>query len=68
MGGEISRQINEHVVCNVSVEEVIEGVQRLKLGMSGGEDGLNSYHIIHGPRILYLLLIVCWYMGTMTLC
>ena len=46
MGGEISRQINEHVVCNVSVEEVIEGVQRLKLGMSGGEDGLNSYHII----------------------
>ena len=54
IGAEINRQIKEHVVYNISVEDVIEGVQRLKLGKSDGE-GLNSDHIIHGPIILYVL-------------
>ena len=40
----------------ILVEDVIKGVQRLKLGKSDGEEGLNSDHIIHGPRILYVLL------------
>ena len=31
-------------------------VQQLKLGKSDGEEGLNSEHIKHGPRILYVLL------------
>ena len=33
----------------------------MKLGKSDGEEGLNSDHIIHGPRILYLLLTVVFH-------
>ena len=55
IGAEINMQIKEHVY-NISIEDVIEGVQRLKLGKLDGENGLNSDHIIHGPRILYVLL------------
>ena len=45
----------------ISVNDVIQGVQRLKLGKSDGEKGLNSghiisYHIMYTPRILYVLL------------
>ena len=40
----------------ISVDEFIEDVQRLKLGKSDGEEGLNSNHIIHGPKILFVLL------------
>ena len=46
----IGADIKEHVY-NISVEDIIEGVQRLKLGKSDGEEGLNSDHIIHGLRI-----------------
>ena len=56
IGADINRQIKEHVVYNISVEDVIESGQRLKLGKSDGEEGLNSDHIIHGPRILHVLL------------
>ena len=52
----IGGEIKEHGVYNISVADVIEGVQRLKLGKSKGEEDLNSYHVIHGPRILYVLL------------
>ena len=55
IGAEINKQIREHVVYNISVEDVI-GVQRLKLGKLVGEEGLKYDHIIHGPRILYVLL------------
>ena len=50
---EINKQIKENVACDISVDEVIEGVQRLK---SDGEEGLNSNHTIHGPKILFVLL------------
>ena len=33
-GAKINRQIKEHVVHNISVEDVIEGVQQLKLDKS----------------------------------
>ena len=56
IGAEINRQIKEHVVYDISVEDIIEGVQRLKLGKSDGEEGVNSDHIIHDLRILYVLL------------
>ena len=52
----INKQIKENVAYNISVDEVIEGVQRLKLGKSDGEEGLNSNHIIHGPKILFVML------------
>ena len=55
IGAEINRQIKEYVVYNISVEDVIEGVQQLKLDKSDGEEGLSS-DLIHGPRILYVLL------------
>ena len=53
---EINKQIKENVAYDISVDEVIEGVQRLKRGKSDGEEGLNSNHIIHGPKILFVLL------------
>ena len=53
---EINKQIKENVAYDISVDEVIEGVQRLKLGKSDGEEGRNSNHIIHGPKILFVLL------------
>ena len=56
IGAEINQQLKEHVVYNISVEYVIEGDQRLKLSKSGGEKVINSDHIIHFPRILYVLL------------
>ena len=34
----------------------LAGVQRLKLGKWDGEEGLNCNHIIHGPKILFVLL------------
>ena len=52
----IGGEIKEHGIYNISVEDVIESVQRLKLGKSKGEEDLNSDHVIHGPRILYVLL------------
>ena len=61
IGAKINKQIKEHGVYNISVEDVIEGVQRLKLGKSDGEEGLNSDHIIHGPRILYVLLTLVFH-------
>ena len=46
-----------HLYNSVSYDvEVIEGVQQLKLGKLDGEEGLNSNHIIHGPKILFVLL------------
>ena len=53
---EINKQIKENAAYDISVDEVIEGVQQLKLGKSDGEEGLNSNHIIHGPKILFVLL------------
>ena len=60
---EINKQINENVAYDISVVEVTEGVQQLKLGKSDGEEGLNSNHIIHGPKILFVLLALM-YVGT----
>ena len=34
---EIKKQIKNNVACDVSFDEVIEGVQHLKLGKSNGE-------------------------------
>ena len=59
IGAEINKQIKENVY-NISVEDVIEGVQRLKLVESDGEEGLNSVHIIHGPRRLFVLLTLAF--------
>ena len=75
IGAEINKQIKEHGVYNISVENVIEGVQRLKLGKSDGEEGLNSDHIVHSPKILYVFnsMLVHWHspdsmlVGTMVL-
>ena len=53
---EINKQIKENVAYDISVDEVIEGVQQLKLGKSDGEKGLNSNHIILGPKILFVLI------------
>ena len=53
---EINKQIKENDAYDISVDEVIEGVQQLKLGKSDGEESLNSNHIIHGPKILFVLL------------
>ena len=53
---ENNKKIKENVAYYISVDEVIEGVQRLKLGKLDGEEGLNSNHIIHGPKILFVLL------------
>ena len=53
---EINKQIKENAAYDISVDEVIEGVQQLKLGKSDCEEGLNSNHIIHGPKILFVLL------------
>ena len=62
---EINKQIKANVAYDISVDEVIEGVQRLKLGKSDGEEDLNANHIIHGPKILFvllaLILTVCCY-------
>ena len=40
----------------ISIEDVTKSVNRLKLGKSDGEEGLNSDHIVHGPHLLYVLL------------
>ena len=57
---EINKQIKENVAYDISVDEVIEGVQRLKLGKSDGEERLNSKHMIHGSKILFVLLaLIC---------
>ena len=55
---EINKQIKENVAYYISVEEVIEDVQRLKLGKSDGDHTWpeNFNHIIHGPKILFVLL------------
>ena len=55
---EINKQIKENVAYDMSVDEVIEGVQRLKLGKSDDEEGLNSNHIIHVSKILFVLLAI----------
>ena len=55
---EINTQIKENVAYDISVDEVIEGVQRLKLGKSDGEERLNSIHIIHGPKLFVLLALI----------
>ena len=46
-GVDINKHIKEHGVYNISVESVIEGVQRLKLGKWDGEEDLNYDHIVH---------------------
>ena len=43
-------------ITEISIEVVIEGVQRLKLDTSDGKEDLNNYHIKYGPRIIYVLL------------
>ncbi len=40
----------------MGVNDVIKAIDRLKLGKSGGEKGLNSDHIINGPHLLIFLL------------
>ena len=45
IGAEINRQINNFFLYNITVEEVIEGVQRLELVKSDGEEGLISYTV-----------------------
>ena len=67
IGVEINRQIKEHAYI-ISVEDVIEGVQRLKLGKLDGEDSDHIY-IVREYSVLLTSLIVCSYMGiALTLC
>ena len=56
VNAEIPKQIKNNIAYDISVEEVIGGVQRLKLGMLDGDWGLKSDHIIHGATILFPLL------------
>ncbi len=46
--------MSEH--CNISyrisVADVLNSVQRLKTGQSGGVEGLFSDHIIYGPHLI----------------
>ncbi len=56
---EINNKMSEH--CNISygisVADVFNSLQRLKMGKSGGVEGLFSDHIIiHGPHLLLQLL------------
>ena len=57
---EITKLVKNNVAQDISVgefiDEVIEGVQRLRLGKSDGDDGLNSDEI--GSKILFVLLAV----------
>ena len=57
----IDTEINNRVkdgdtAYNICVDDTVNGVRRLKLGKSDGEEGLSSDHIINGPRLLYVLL------------
>ncbi len=51
----IKDKINQRVLnkkcCNfnVTVKDVVKAVQHLKLGKSGGEEGLYSDHLINAP-------------------
>ena len=53
---EIAKRLSEECVYKISVADVVKSVNRLKLGKSDGEEGLNSDHIINGPHLLYVLL------------
>ncbi len=53
---EINVQIMDNSVYTICYDDVLKGVQHLKLGKSDGEEGLNSDHIINGPKILHVLL------------
>ena len=54
---EINNRVEDGVtVYNICVDDIVVCVRRLKLGKSGGEEGLSSHHIINGPRLLYVLL------------
>ncbi len=59
----IKDKINQKVLnkncCNfnVTVQDVVKAVQHLKLGKSGGEEGLYSDHLINAPH--RLLVILC---------
>jgi len=39
---EINKQIKHNIAYDISVDDVIKGVQRLKLGKSDDKEGLNS--------------------------
>ncbi len=55
----IKDKINQRVLnkncCNfnVTVQDVVKAVQHLKLGKSGGEEGLYSDHLINAPHRLF---------------
>ena len=53
---EIDRQVNASAVYVICVDDLVKGIQSLKMGKSGGEEGMSSDHIIRGPKILYVLL------------
>ena len=40
----------------VCIDDVLKGVNRLKTGKADVKEGLSSHHIIHGPKILYVML------------
>ena len=65
IGAEINKQIKEHGVYDISVEDVIEGVQRLKLDKSDGEEGLNSlYHTRSENTLCAVNISLEFYFGT----
>ncbi len=55
----INQKVLNKICCNfyVTVQDVVNAVQHLKLGMSGGEEGLYSDHLIDAPH--RLLVILC---------
>jgi hypothetical protein len=55
---EINNRLNSSHEYNVSVDDVVSAIKRLKLGKSDGEEGLNSDHIINGPHLLYVFLTI----------
>ncbi len=50
------RITDENSVYTLSVSDIINAVERLKLGKNDGEEGLNSDHVINGPHLLYVML------------
>ncbi len=45
----------DNCIYNLSVNDVKNVIDRLKLDKSEGEEGLNSNHIINGPHLLIVL-------------
>lgn len=58
ISAEINCRLSNSESYVLSVNDVIKAVDKLKLGKSDGEEGLNSDHIVHGPHYLNVLLTI----------